>query len=205
MKKINSRGFTIIELLIATVSFSVILLVITGAIIQFSKVYYKGVISSKTQEVARAVSESIARDAQFSTVMPTAYSSTSTSNNYQTICIGSKRYNYYQYNSSLNPSFRLLGDPWQHMLTLDTAAGSCAPYDGNNAAVIPSDAVELLGEKMQLLQLNVGSDPATGIITVKVTVAYGNDASPTSGCPTISLGGQFCAVSTIETKVTKRL
>jgi prepilin-type N-terminal cleavage/methylation domain-containing protein len=66
MKKTNNKGFTIIELLIATVTFSVILLIITGAIIQFSKVYYKGVVSSRTQEAARSVVDEVSKAAQFS-------------------------------------------------------------------------------------------------------------------------------------------
>ncbi len=63
---------------------------------------------------------------------------------------------------------------------------------------------------MRLLELTVtGSD----IIRVKVTIGYGSDivdgdADPSVTkweCPAIRLGGQFCAISTIETTVTKRL
>lgn len=200
MRKLNNHGFTIIELLIAMVSFSLILLIITGAIIQFSSVYYKGVVTSKTQETARAVADNIARSAQFSSELPTeVFPSPTVHNNYGMVCIGSKRYNY-----TLN---KLLVDEVNHVLTADAQAG-CTPYDGHTGT--PANATELLGEKMQLLRLRV-EQAGDGIITVKVTVAYGNDVviNPTdrskSTCPGISLGGQFCAISNVETTVTKRL
>lgn len=202
MKKLNNRGFTIIELLIATVSFSLILLVITGAIIQFSSLYYKGVVTSKTQEVARAVADDIARSAQFGSEDPQTIAPSPFTNGYGAICIGSKHYNF-----TLN---KMLGENVTHVLTADTRPG-CAPYDGNSAT--PATASELLGDKMQLLRLTASKDAATGIITVEVTVAYGSagdmnddnaDGTPDS-CKTLKLGGQFCAISNVKTTVTKRL
>lgn len=195
MKKLgNSRGFTIIELLIATVSFSLILLIITGAIIQFSRVYYKGVVTSKAQEVARVIAEDMARSAQFS---PGSPSSAGPAGGYSARCFGDKRYNFILDRQLMNEV--------SHVLTVDNEL-SCTAFNASTGLPpAASDATEFLGEGMQLLDLTVsGSDT----VTISVTVAYAADADldiPNRRCRPIILGGQFCAVSTITTTVTKRL
>lgn len=57
----NTAGFTIVELMIATVVFSVILILITTGIIQIGKAYYKGIIGSRTQETARKITDEVGR------------------------------------------------------------------------------------------------------------------------------------------------
>lgn len=178
MRKLPSRGFTIVELLIATVTFSVILLVITTAIIQFSKVYYKGVATSKTQEVALSIADEMSRSAQFSTEFrqnPSVY------------CFGDKRYRYTidQIFSPTQPVMRVDTSPACDLTTpgLDTARG-------------------LVGENMRLLRLNASQ--VGDVITIEVIIGYGEQAT-LAGCPAISIGGQFCAVSTVRSTVTRRL
>lgn len=179
MKKMNTKGFTIIELLIATVTFALILLIITAAIIQFSKVYYKGVATSKTQEVARSIADDMSRAAQFSTSFngssPGVY------------CFGDKRYSFN------------IDTITQPVLIADVSA-SCT----KKLSLVPATDRELIGENMKLLRLSAIEVGDT--ITIEVTVAFGDAPtaiSPT--CPLISVGGQFCAVSTIQSTVTRRL
>lgn len=194
MKRTNSRGFTIVELLIATVIFSLVLLIITAAIIQFSRVYYKGVITSRTQEVARIIVEDAAKSAQFSAGGVTS----GTAGGYNARCLGDRRFNY------------ILDQPLvgsqTHVLTVDNES-SCGAY--NSTSTLPSDAVELLGENMRLSNFVV-----TGVgdtVRIRATIAYGgnDDLDRTDPlnpvCRPVILGGQFCAVSTIETTVNKRL
>ncbi len=196
MKKLHTRGFTIIELLIATVAFSAVLLVITGAIIQFSKIYYKGVVTSKTQEVARSIADEMSRAAQFSkTKTPVANNPGIVSATGQAWCFGDKRFNY------------ILGKRFstsQPVLNADTApAGSCT-YN-------PASSRELVSENMQLLRLDVTENGDK--VSVTVTVAYGastdiniDTSNPAnSSCKTIRLGGQYCAISTVTNIVTRRL
>lgn len=65
-KKIRiQRGFTIIELMISTVVFSLVLLAASAAIIQIGKKYYKGITNARTQEVARSTVDEIAQSLQF--------------------------------------------------------------------------------------------------------------------------------------------
>ncbi len=61
----NQKGFTLVELMIATTVFSVILLGATTAVIQIGRMYYKGVIASRSQETARRVIDEISRAIQF--------------------------------------------------------------------------------------------------------------------------------------------
>src|SRR5665647_1469166 len=64
-RKHQQSGFTMVELLIAMTVFSVVVIVITVSVIQFSKQYYKGVISTATQNSARTIIDDIARSIEF--------------------------------------------------------------------------------------------------------------------------------------------
>lgn len=63
-------GFTIVELMIATSVFSVILLISTVALIQVNRYYQKGVTSNNTQETTRNVLEDMSGAAEFATADP---------------------------------------------------------------------------------------------------------------------------------------
>jgi prepilin-type N-terminal cleavage/methylation domain-containing protein len=59
------KGFTIIELLVATSIFSLVLLVILASFLQIGRMFYKGVSVSNTNESARSLLDSITRDVRF--------------------------------------------------------------------------------------------------------------------------------------------
>lgn len=61
----KQSGFTVVELMIATTVFSIILVVCTAAIIQISRLYYKSITASRTQEAARSIIEEISQGIQF--------------------------------------------------------------------------------------------------------------------------------------------
>lgn len=61
----SQRGFTIVELMISTVIFSLILLGASAAIVQIGKKYSKGITYARTQEVARSTVDEIAQSLQF--------------------------------------------------------------------------------------------------------------------------------------------
>ena len=63
--KTKNSGFTIIELMIATSVFAVVLVVAASGILAIGMLYYKGVTSSRTQEAARSISNTIANTIQF--------------------------------------------------------------------------------------------------------------------------------------------
>ncbi len=184
MKRLHNKGFTIVELMIATTVFSIILMVFVTAIIQVGRIYYKATIQSHTQERARAISEQVAKDLQFGKV-----STFSTASGYT--CVGGHVYVY-------NLGNQVGVDPGVGMGVRSTGACSASTVD----------LTELLGDHMQLTKFNVTY--SGGLYKVTIRVVYGNDSDftgdpATSSCKTISLGGQFCAVSELTTTVTPRL
>lgn len=62
----NQKGFTLVELLLATAVFSIALVAITAAIIQLFKAYQSGISIRKTQSTARIISEELTRHARAS-------------------------------------------------------------------------------------------------------------------------------------------
>jgi len=191
----NRKGFTIIELMIATVVFSLILLVIMGAIIQFGRIYYKGVIQSRTQERARAISEDIAKHIQFgkTVTLPSAPDPDGISY----FCAGGRGYTF---------DLRQLREGNDHGLV---TTGSCAPYAQMSVQTLAPGTTEMLGERMQLVKLELDDQPGDRYdLTVRVVYGENGDFEgddPANACKSILFGGQFCAVSELRTTVTKRL
>jgi prepilin-type N-terminal cleavage/methylation domain-containing protein len=64
-KNNNNKGFTIIELMISTVVFSLVLLAATAAITQIGKKYARGITFARTNEVTRSIVEDISQSLQF--------------------------------------------------------------------------------------------------------------------------------------------
>ncbi|HSW78569.1 MAG TPA: prepilin-type N-terminal cleavage/methylation domain-containing protein [Candidatus Babeliales bacterium] len=83
----DSRGFTIIELLIATAIFSIVLIIFLSALLRISQIFYKGVNLSNTQEATRNLLQDISDDVQFFNTQP---SPSLTPTDY--FCIGDHRY-----------------------------------------------------------------------------------------------------------------
>jgi prepilin-type N-terminal cleavage/methylation domain-containing protein len=208
MKKLNSQsGFTVIELMISTAIFSIVLLICAFAIIHVGKMYYKGVITNRTQDTSRRLIDDIASAIQFgaATDNPNLFYRTGAATyggvNVESICLGNIRYSY-----SRN---HYLGEI-NHIVWRDqVSASGCVPR--NVTLATPSaDGQEMLGENMRLPS-GITIAVTGQLWSVSSLVSYGNDAAlfqPTSGytiCRGVNAGGQFCAVSSLSTYVTKRL
>ncbi len=63
---VDTRGFTIVELMIATVVFSLVMVICLVGMVQVSRAYYKGITISKTQEAGRFLMDEISSTIQFS-------------------------------------------------------------------------------------------------------------------------------------------
>jgi len=202
MKRLNTKGFTIIELMIATIVFSLVLLVVTGAIIQFGRVYYKGTVQSRTQETARAVTQDIAQSIQFGGGIPTQPQSTSVGN-YTYFCVGSRQYTY-----TLNQQLGTESGQVRHVLVVSDSGCSGQPPVGMDTGNLAMGVRELMGERMQLLDLRVPQVVGTNDLwQVGVRVAYGqNDdlEADKKACKPIIAGGQFCAVAELNTVAKRR-
>src|SRR5581483_9172525 len=66
IKKYNSKGFTITELVIATAVFSVVLMLGVVGFVQIGKQFYKGVSVSQTRDIASQIMNAITSDIRLS-------------------------------------------------------------------------------------------------------------------------------------------
>lgn len=222
----NQKGFTILELLIATMVFSVIFLGVTTALIQMSKLYYKGVVTGRTQETARGTMDRIAQQLQFTGSLPTPPSSQNfnvtgypagqpaTSLEFKAVCIGGSRYTY-RLNAQVNDEVSSGGydsstSRLRHALWRDSfPPGTCPPADLSQAQ--PSaDGEDMLSQHMRLTDFRATCD-ANNICTVAIGIIYGDNdlleydsAGMPVRCATI-IGNQWCAASQFSTTVLKRV
>lgn len=210
IRPVTQRGFTIIELLIATAIFAVITIAITTAILQFTRQYYRGVIASNTQTTARTIIDDISRSIQFN---GGELYELNTPTGTKGFCVGSsKRYSY-----ALNTQVTRGGGSaalhqGHHALVSDTypSCNTATPALGvaSLANLTSPNARELLGQRMRVTKFEIR--PSGGMYVVTVRVVYGDDdlltstTDPNMSCKSTA-GSQFCAVSELSTTVKKRV
>lgn len=205
-------GFTVVELMIATLVFSVILLLLTSAMLRLGHMYYKGIASTKVQEVSRSVMEDISQSIQFAggDVFATAANGSA-----QGYCVGTRRYSFVPYQA-----YTVAGE---HKLLSGTVPQGCVKgvtTARSMTTALSGDEQELLGEDMRVVNLKIENSLTPGLYKVTVRIAYGKDdvlCSPTgSGCaPDLnhdnlicrseSQASQFCAVSEVTATVQRRV
>lgn len=220
-EKTGQNGFTIIELLVATAVFSIVMLIMTAGILHISKMYYQGVLQARAQDTARTVVDEIGESIRYSTGTYLQGSSVVGPNidpgNPDTgyFCLGGRRYTYAidrQVKSAPTSGTRQK----LHALWVDQPAGGCSLASGpENLDAPAAGGRELLSENMRLTQFVVEPVAAGAVpdgYTIRISIAYGDDdllyqegSEPQKRCdPTVG-GKEFCAVSTISETVTKRL
>lgn len=204
--KVNNKqsGFTIIELMIATTVFSVVLLICSYALLAIGRAYYKGIVTTRTQEAARRIVDDVADSIKFNggkviPPMPPIYGR---------YCIGSKRYsfNINQQRTATN-----------NVLYTDEPLGGCAMNTGKLDPPFGS-YLELVDVRMRLGEFEITEVPPTGngLYKITVIVASGDDdvfkdTDGTPGpdtplqCKNDRHSSQFCAVSELTTIVKKRI
>lgn len=214
----NSRGFTVIELMIATGVFAVVLLGITMAVLQISRVYYKGIITANTQNTTRQITDRLSQAVQFSgqNIVPTAPEGTAQAagTNYA-FCIGNKKFSYVL-GRALNDGPRDDANKrMPHVLVEENSAADCSgssptPYNLASQATLPSGARELMSPNMRLTNLRVFS-LGDNMYRITVRVVHGdadllnNPDAANASCKSERSGTQFCAISELSTVVTKRI
>jgi prepilin-type N-terminal cleavage/methylation domain-containing protein len=171
-------GFTIIELLIATTVFSVVLLTISGAIIQMGRLYYKGITSARTQEVSRSIMDEVSQTIQFSSgqiidIGPTGSPLTNyknsldnTSANSKAVCAATKHFSF-RYGQQRTGT--------QHGLVVQDVPGGCNTTIAQNLNSGTAAGTELLGDKMRLSNLVVQQAGDVNTYRVTVRVIYGDN------------------------------
>jgi prepilin-type N-terminal cleavage/methylation domain-containing protein len=227
-KVVNGQGFTIIELMVATVVFSVTLLVLTQGILQIGHIYYKGVTSSRTQEAARSIADDVTQAIQFygGTILPSG-SSSMKNGEVEGACIGSRRYSYIPGKQITDTEHRFVGDIASGGCAVGTKARSIDEMKTGLPGTSGTSPQEFLGDKMRIADFDV--TPIAGsedLYNVKIRVAFGDDdllCSPTGNtnecsdssvanspnkpdvvCRSVA-GSQFCSISEVNTTVQRRL
>lgn len=207
----GQKGFTVVELMIATSTFSVILLVCLSAILYIGRMYYKGVSTAQTQEIARSVVDEIASAAQFSAddlrILPAdsgwdgAY------------CISGRKYSY-------KLDTQLISDSPGRNQSQEVLVVSDDPGCSLASSPVPIDSNkrELLLEQMRLTQFDIST--ADGLVNLVLGIALGGDSSdPTvdaeifevepdgslSFCKTGAAGSQFCATANLQTSIFRKV
>jgi prepilin-type N-terminal cleavage/methylation domain-containing protein len=157
----KQAGFTIIELLFATVVFSVLLIIMLVAFMRIGDLFYKGVSMSKTQEDARNVVQSVSDDLQF-----TKSALQNPSGRY---CIGVHRY-LYNLGVQVDPSSGNYGIQRDNQ-------GTICPTAAMSPCTTVSGCTNMLDTNMQVNLFNI-SCSSVGLCDVKIhLVFYGGDPS----------------------------
>ncbi len=198
-------GFTIVELMIATLVFSVILVVIMVGVVSFTNSYFKGINSSTTQTTTRTALDTISQAIEFSGGTVTHLTASATQGTY---CVGSVQYDYNLGVEQTGTALPALYQTPRNSASLCMASGFMA-----------NQSQELLGKNMRLSVFTV--TPDTGgvgqIFTVELRVAYGDDSllySPAGLTPLgtakditcrSDAGSQFCSVVDLSSSVQKRV
>ena len=208
----KQAGFTVLELMVATTIFAIVLMVLTVGVLSFSRDYFSSVTRSNTQTVARAIMDDIAKTIQFGQTVPQSGVSGGT----QVLCIDNVEYLY-----TIGTQVSTVVDSAKHQGKYGlvkrvpaSACGSSAPDITSGAAFFNSSTdKELLAKNMRLSDLSV-TPAGTDTFTIRVRVAYGDDdllgVTPTTSvwntlsCKSGS-GSQFCAVSDLSTTVQQRI
>lgn len=205
----KQAGFTIIEVLIATLVFTFVLLICLQGVTLIGKVYYKGVSQSRAQEFARTMSDEIIQQIQFGSTIPTLTTippSGVLGGQQSVFCIGDNRYQLTLNRQVDGTNSALLREP-KTTAVCDTAA----PF--NNAQ-------EVVPRGMRLTKFNVRQDavnPAIWSMEIKVIFGdedlldfpVGNRDEPSvfeiANCTTGISGSQYCAVSEVQTSIMRRV
>ncbi len=207
----RSAGFTIIELLIATLVFSMVLLLIADGVLQFNHAYYSGITQTQTQNTARSILEQISQDIQFSGSQITSPIANGGTDPEHGFCIGSDRYSFRPGWELVNSRPNVAQHQTLHALIKDSP-GLCSGMKAQDfTKPLASGSTELLSQYMRISKLSVSAVPHTsGLYNVDVRVVYGDDdllMNPTKSNATcrVGSGSQFCAVSELSTVVQQRI
>jgi len=209
IKSNQQTGFTVIELLIATTIFSLVLLLISNGVLQAGRLFHKGVTLTNTQEVVRVIIDDVSQAIQFNGGAVTPIAREGSSDGF---CVGERRYSYLT-NIQLTDDGTPNPDQENHVLVVDDFSGGCnsqtPAQDLSNPPIKGSR--ELMGLHMRLTKFNIEpvGDSRRGLYNVNIRVVYGDsdllDPITNDRCRDIRDGNQFCSASELTTTVQKRI
>jgi prepilin-type N-terminal cleavage/methylation domain-containing protein len=226
----SQDGFTIIELMIATAIFTIMLILTTTTIIGITQTYIKGSVEGQTQQTARTVLSDISQAIEFNDSGDITVT-TNYSGDVYYFCTGSDVY-VYQLDKYLSPT--LTGSEYSTWALVRFPYSSCTvPLNSLNQPdpLGQAGAEELLATNERLGWLYISPLAINGetAYTINLEIGYGdnvllNDTFNTNGdynvnalptAPPVSaqyeyrcisgLDSSFCATSTLTTTVIPRI
>jgi prepilin-type N-terminal cleavage/methylation domain-containing protein len=220
----KQQGFTIIELMIATLVFSIILMLCLAGVMQITKMYYRGVTQNKTREAARAVTDEIAEAIRFSNgaIQPaSADVATGPQVNFDSdnavgfFCIGQKRYTYaIDRQMKREPNANAELKQKKHVFWVDQPDSCAGPADLDDPDT-DLNGRDLLQENMRLyrMKLEQTANLSDKMYQISVGVAYGDndllsvksDDPSELTCEDAFVGVEFCATTNYSVTAGKRL
>lgn len=215
----NKKGFTIVEFLVATTVFSIILLVVSMAILQIGKAYRRSMNVSNTQAATRNLVDTVAQSIQFSAGSKINATFPPPSDTTVGFCFGNKQFLYVT-GRQISQTTGSTKTENAFVVREHNNCGGESIIGGVSSAGSPK---ELLGKGMRLSRFSVSGGGR--IYTVSARVVYGDDdllCSPSvagSCAPAGTLtnynlsdltcksgsGSEFCAVSDLSVRVQQRL
>lgn len=207
LSKADQKGFTILELMIATTVLTVILLLVTVMITGIGNLYYKGITLSQTQDTTRNIADQVIQDIKLNDKPPTTpTSAVFASKTVYAQCVGTVRYSYI-------PGVQIGTDVGQiqHVIWRDSvgSGSTCTPVN----LTLPTPSVggsELLGHQSRLTAFSINASPSNvSLFVVQVGVAFGDTdllimAGLATQCRGIT-GNQFCATDSLTTSAIQRI
>jgi prepilin-type N-terminal cleavage/methylation domain-containing protein len=205
------KGFTIIELLIATSVFGLLLTIALAGFTGIGNIFYKGVAITQTQSSTSQVLRDVTANIQTASAVSTPVNTIpATGKGYWYFCTGGVRYSFLlqreidpaqDENLSLgNPNMALVKD-------ILPSANGCAPPCTSGCSTPFNNPQEMLTGRMRLMDFTIVGAGAQ-LYNIYITVAYGDDDNFNNlGDPaTIEcVGGlsqqKFCAVNRLSTSV----
>jgi hypothetical protein len=171
--------------MIATVVFSLILIVITSGIVHFTADYYKGIHSSATQTTARNVMNTLAQNFQYGSGNKADFVESDPTEADAYKCVGQIQINY-----KLGAQLGVDSDYGVFVTTKDPVDG-CKPYDPSRIGK------ELLAPNMRLTDLNVQQfvGGVNNLYTISAGVAYGDIDLLCSSAVTDATAQGYCGGS----------
>ncbi len=196
-------GFTIIELMIATAVFSVVLILCTTGMIQIGRMYYKGVISTRTQEAARSIIEEVSRSIQFGggqVILPSG-------TNPDRFCIDDQRYSFVTGKQVTDGAPTPTQTRNALVVDSDPSCSIASPPIDSAVYSLPANSRQLVPVNMRLARLSI-EDKGDGLYKITVRIAHGDDDLlnvSQDECIGLNVATQFCAISELTTTVKKRI
>ncbi len=207
----SMAGFTLVELMISTGVFSVVLLICTTAVLVIGQDFHKAAIASLTQNTSRNIIDNITRELQYNTGTVSTDSNTFNSVTVNAACIGTVRYSYllgYELVDG-DGSFSITNQQSPHVLWRDsTPSTGCTPANVTGAL---SGGKELISLHTRLrvgngLNITTAISNTGTLYNIDVAVIYGDKDVITAAdkCVASRSGGAFCGLSELHTAVFRK-